>query len=51
MATLRNYHWLGCGDDLKNRAGDRWLMTSLLIHTKDSARLEGDEEEDAGEIK
>ena len=29
MATLRNCHCLGCGDDLKTRAGDRRVMTSL----------------------
>ena len=29
MATLRNYYSLGCGDDLRNRAGDRQLMTNL----------------------
>ena len=29
MATSRNWHCLGCGDDLQNRSGDRRLMTSL----------------------
>ena len=39
---------LGCGH-LKNRACDRRLPN--LSTKKDSARLEGDDEEDAGEIE